>query len=329
MGLMDDLRRELERAAAEAQRQAAAGRRQQNAPTGSGGPALDLGLNDTSATPTGTLPLPPAKRLAVVTCMDTRVLVEKALNLRAGDAHILRNAGGLVTDDVLRSLAVSHHALGVQGIIVMGHTDCGMMTFRDDDLRARIRQKMGPAAHLPGTFGAFTSVEASVQAQLRRVRASGLFPPSVSLRGCVYDLKTGRLSEVTPTVAASAAPGRAPQTPALPAATARVGGRLQRQGLQKAALASPALPVGPTTDDFRRKVETMQRDEAAPLNVLGPSVPMPAFDLDIPPDPATAPPSGRTTFALSARDLLRALVLGSVVAAPRAKRPSRTPEPRR
>ncbi len=310
MGLMDDLRRELEKAAQEAKRQVeAAAAQRQNLPAP---PRTEDAPND--FVPTGALPLPPAKRLAVVTCMDTRVLVEKALDLRAGDAHILRNAGGLVTDDVLRSLAVSHHLLGIEQVFVVGHTDCGLMTFRDADLRARIRQKMGPTANVPGAFGAFSDVETNVRAQMRRVRASGLFPPALVVRGFVYELKTGRLNEVAPvSVAAPATSAAAPRPAPGPLPTARVGGRLVREGLQKVASAPPA--PAPSADDFRRKVEAMEQGEAAPLNSLAP-----AFDLGLP-DATLAALDG--PLGADARELVRAFVLGGVLNEPRGRRTPR------
>ena len=316
MGVIDDLRRELEKAAQEAKRQteAATAQQRQNLPTP---PQTEDAPGN--AISTSALPMPPAKRLAVVTCMDTRVLVEKAFDLRPGDAHILRNAGGLVTDDVLRSLAVSHHLLGIEQVIVVGHTDCGLMTFRDADLRARIRQKMGPAANLPGTFGAFSNVETNVRAQMRRVRASGLFPPALVVRGFVYELKTGRLNEVAPESAAAPVPAP-PALRAVPGSvpTARVGGRLVREGLQKVSLASVAAASSPSADDFRRKVETMERSEAAPLNALPSSSPAssPAFDLGLPDAPDDL-------LGASARELVRAFVLGGVLNEPRGRRTPR------
>ncbi len=145
--------------------------------------------------------------------MDTRVLVEKALNLRAGDAHILRNAGGLATSDVLRSLAVSVHLLEVNQIVLIGHTGCGMMTFEDDELRARIREKMGGAVRVP-EIGAFGDVETSVREQIRHVRTCPWIPDTVSVRGFVYDLKTGRLAEVSFERAKRGRPrGRKPRLP--------------------------------------------------------------------------------------------------------------------
>lgn len=303
MGLMDDLRRELEKAAQETKRQVEIA-----APPQTGAAPGDF-------VPTAALPLPPAKRLAVVTCMDTRVLVEKALNLRAGDAHILRNAGGLVTDDVLRSLAVSHHLLGIEQIFVVGHTDCGLMTFRDADLRAHIRQKMGPTANLPGAFGAFSDPETNVRVQMRRIRASGLFPPALLVRGFVYELKTGRLNEVAP--AGIREPAASSTVPAGLIPTARVDGRLVRQGLQKVASAPTAAPpLPPSAEDFRRKVETMEQDEAAPLNAL---VSSPAFDLGLPESAQNAVSAPDSPLGANARELIRAFVLGGVLNKPRGR----------
>jgi carbonic anhydrase len=97
----------------------------------------------------GHLPMPPARKLAVVACMDARLVVSQILGLKAGDAHVIRNAGGIVTGDALRSLIISHHLLGTQEFIVINHTDCGMLTFKDDDLRSKLQKQTGTATVAP------------------------------------------------------------------------------------------------------------------------------------------------------------------------------------
>jgi len=144
----------------------------------------------------GHLPLPPARKLAVVACMDARLIVSQILGLKAGDAHIIRNAGGIVTEDALRSLIISHHLLGTQEVIIINHTDCGMLTFKDEDLRARLQQQTGTAVVSPASFQAFTNLERNVQEQIQKLKSHPWVPKQISVRGFVYDVKTGRLREV-------------------------------------------------------------------------------------------------------------------------------------
>jgi carbonic anhydrase len=139
----------------------------------------------------GDLPAPPARRLAVVTCMDARIDPAKALGLDEGDAHVIRNAGGLVTDDALRSLAISHWELGTQELVVIAHTRCGMLALEEDELR----QKIGPEA-AGVEFLPFRDLDASVRESVRRVRESPLLPDSFGATGMVYDVETGRLRQV-------------------------------------------------------------------------------------------------------------------------------------
>lgn len=145
----------------------------------------------------GHLRLPPARKLAVVACMDARLTVEQMLGLQTGDAHIIRNAGGIVTDDAIRSLILSHHLLGTQEFMIINHTDCGMLTFKDEELRAKLKQMTGTAP--PGTvyFHAFSDLEENVRRQIERVKAHPWIPKVIPVRGFVYDVKTGRLSEVS------------------------------------------------------------------------------------------------------------------------------------
>src|ERR1700751_234245 len=144
----------------------------------------------------GQLPMPPARKLAIVAFMDARLTIEPALGLKTGDAHIIRNAGGIVTEDALRSLLISHHLLGTQEFIVINHTDCGMLTFKDEDLRSKLRSATGTAAVAPAAFHAFGELEKNVREQIQKVRAHPWIPKDIPVRGFVYDVKTGRLNEV-------------------------------------------------------------------------------------------------------------------------------------
>ena len=144
----------------------------------------------------GDTPLPPAKKTAVVACMDARIETGRLLGLEEGDAHVIRNAGGVVTDDVLRSLVISQRLLGTEEIILIHHTDCGMLTFHDDDVKAQIEEDTGirPAFALE----AFPDLEGDVRQSIRRIRANPFLPNKDRVRGFVYDVETGRLNEVTP-----------------------------------------------------------------------------------------------------------------------------------
>jgi carbonic anhydrase len=139
----------------------------------------------------GELPMPPGRRFAVVTCMDARIDPARALGLEEGDAHVIRNAGGIVTDDALRSLVISHHLLGTQEALVIGHSDCGMLTFQNEDLH----EKLGPDSH-EIDFHPFPDVEARVRESVDRVESSPLLPPSFTVTGYVYDVRSGELSAV-------------------------------------------------------------------------------------------------------------------------------------
>jgi carbonic anhydrase len=143
----------------------------------------------------GHLPMPPGRRFAVVTCMDARLDPAKFLGLDEGDAHVIRNAGGLVTDDAIRSLTISHWLLGTQGAFVIAHTDCGMLTFTNDDLRGKLRDEAG--ADASGVeFHPFSNLDESVAASVRRIRESEFLPDSFTAEGFVYDVTSGRLREV-------------------------------------------------------------------------------------------------------------------------------------
>jgi len=139
----------------------------------------------------GRLPARPRRRLAVVTCMDARLDPALFLGLEAGDAHVIRNAGGLVNDETLRSLAISHHLLGTREAVVVGHTDCGMLTFTNDDLRARLGPEAGDVDFQP-----FSSLEGRVRESVEVIRRSPLLPDSFGATGFVYEVETGRLRDV-------------------------------------------------------------------------------------------------------------------------------------
>lgn len=144
----------------------------------------------------GGLTMPPARKLAVLACMDARLTIEQFLGLKTGDAHIIRNAGGVATEDALRSLIISHHLLGTQEFIVINHTDCGMLTFEDAALLRRLEEETGTPAITPVHFHAFRDVKSNVRQQVERIRNHPYIPPSIPVRGFVYDVKTGRLEEV-------------------------------------------------------------------------------------------------------------------------------------
>jgi carbonic anhydrase len=144
----------------------------------------------------GNLAMPPGRKLAVVACMDARLTVEDFLGLKTGDAHIIRNAGGIVTEDAIRSLIISHHLLGTQEFIIVNHTDCGMLTFKDDDLTAKLEAGTGSAAVSPSRFHAFGDLEKNVRQQIQRVKSHPWIPANITVRGFIYDVKSGKLNEV-------------------------------------------------------------------------------------------------------------------------------------
>jgi carbonic anhydrase len=144
----------------------------------------------------GSLAMPPARKLAVLACMDARLDVELILGLKPGDAHIIRNAGGIASVDVVRSLIISHTLLGTQEFMVINHTDCGMLTFKDHDLAERLKQETGALPVEPSTFHSFTNLEQNVRDQVMKLRTHPWIPREIPVRGFIYDVKTGRLSEV-------------------------------------------------------------------------------------------------------------------------------------
>jgi carbonic anhydrase len=137
----------------------------------------------------------PERKLAVLTCMDTRLSIV-TLGLKAGDAHIIRNAGGIVTDDTLRSLLISHYLLGTEEFMIINHTDCGLMHTTEQDLRTRIQNSTGTAAIAPSFFYAFQNIEENVRHQLQKLRSHPWVPEKVTVRGFVYDVASGLLREI-------------------------------------------------------------------------------------------------------------------------------------
>jgi carbonic anhydrase len=143
----------------------------------------------------GDLPLPPSKKVAVIACMDARVMPSHLLGIKEGEAHVIRNAGGVVTDDEIRSLAISQRLLGTEEIILIHHTDCGMLTFTDDDFRRQVQEDTGikPA----WAAEAFSDLEEDVRQSVARIKASPFIPRKDSVRGFVFEVETGRLREIT------------------------------------------------------------------------------------------------------------------------------------
>ncbi|MCV7386212.1 beta-class carbonic anhydrase [Mycolicibacter longobardus] len=143
----------------------------------------------------GPLPMPPSKHVAIVACMDARIDVYRVLGLHEGEAHAIRNAGGVISDDAIRSLAISQRLLGTREIILIHHTDCGMLTFTDDDFKRSILEETGlrPA----WAAEAFPDEAEDVRQSLRRIKASPFITKTTSLRGFVFDVATGKLGEIT------------------------------------------------------------------------------------------------------------------------------------
>jgi carbonic anhydrase len=143
----------------------------------------------------GDLPMPPARHVAIVTCMDARLHPEKFLGLEVGDAHVIRNAGGRVSEDALRSLVISEQLLGTTEIVVIHHTDCGMLTFTNEQLAAKVQQELG--VDVSGRdFLPFSDLEQSVRDDVEIVRSSPLIPSNIPVSGAIYDVRTGKVHEV-------------------------------------------------------------------------------------------------------------------------------------
>ena len=144
----------------------------------------------------GDLPMPPARHVAVLTCMDARLHPSRFLGLNEGDAHVIRNAGGRASDDAIRSLVISQQLLGTNTVLVIHHTDCGMVTFSNEDLRAKLKQELhvdaGDIDFLP-----FRDLEQSVRDDVAKIKSSPLIPDNVEVSGFIYDVRTGKLLPVT------------------------------------------------------------------------------------------------------------------------------------
>lgn len=149
----------------------------------------------TAAFDKGDLPMPPACSVAVVTCMDARLHPEKFLGLEVGDAHVIRNAGGRVSEDAIRSLVISERLLGTNEIVVIHHTDCGMLTFRNEDLTAKIKEDLGVET-AGRDFLPFSDLEQSVRDDVETLRGSELIPDEITVSGAIYDVETGEVREV-------------------------------------------------------------------------------------------------------------------------------------
>jgi carbonic anhydrase len=143
----------------------------------------------------GDLPMPPGKHLAVVACMDARLNVYALLGLREGEAHVIRNAGGVVSDDVLRSLVISQRLLGTREVVLVHHTDCGMLTFTDDAVKADIEADVGLRPHF--ALEAFSDLERDIRQSIARIKASPFVPNKDAVRGFIYDVRSGAVQEVT------------------------------------------------------------------------------------------------------------------------------------
>jgi carbonic anhydrase len=144
----------------------------------------------------GALSIPPARKLVVLACMDARLNVNEALGLDTGDAHIIRNAGGIATDDAIRSLIISHDLLGTEEFVVINHTDCGMLKFTDKDLQKNLKQKYkSDASEIK--FYSFPNLEENVKNQVNKIKSTPFFSPDISVHGFIYDVKTGKIERIT------------------------------------------------------------------------------------------------------------------------------------
>ena len=143
----------------------------------------------------GDLPMPPAKQIAIVTCMDARLSPYVMLGLSEGDAHVIRNAGGIITDDEIRSLMISQRLLGTREVMLIHHTGCGMLTFSEEEVKGQIQEEVGIKP--PFALESFTDLEENVRQSIRRIEASPFIPHKDSVRGFIYEVETGRLREVT------------------------------------------------------------------------------------------------------------------------------------
>ena len=143
----------------------------------------------------GELSMPPARKVAIVACMDARISPFALFGLEVGDAHVIRNAGGVITEDEIRSLAISQRKLGTEEIVLVHHTDCGMLTFTDDEFRQQIQEETGIKPQWPAE--SFTDLEEDLKQSMLRIKTSPFIPNTDSVRGFVYEVETGKLREVT------------------------------------------------------------------------------------------------------------------------------------
>jgi carbonic anhydrase len=143
----------------------------------------------------GDLPMPPGKQIAIVTCMDARLSPSVMLGLHEGDAHVIRNAGGVITDDEIRSLVISQRLLGTQEVMIIQHTDCGMLTFSDDEVKQQIQDDVGIKPHF--SLESFSDLDENLRQSIARIKSSPFIPNKESVRGFVYEVETGRIREVT------------------------------------------------------------------------------------------------------------------------------------
>lgn len=144
----------------------------------------------------GALPIPPARKLAILACMDARLNVNEVLGLGTGDAHIIRNAGGIATDDAIRSLIISHELLGTQEFAIINHTDCGMLKFTDTDLQKELTEKYKSDAS-EVKFHSFQNLEENVKNQVNKIESTPFLPPDIPVYGFIYDVKTGKIERVS------------------------------------------------------------------------------------------------------------------------------------
>lgn len=156
---------------------------------------LDANKNYAESFDQGDLPIPPARRVAIVTCMDARIHPEDALGIELGGAHMIRNAGGRVSGDAIRSLVISQQLLGTNEVVVMHHTDCGMMSFENEDLAAKIQEDLGVDAS-DQDFLTFSDLEQSVRDDVEALESSALIPDDVSIVGAIYEVESGKVREV-------------------------------------------------------------------------------------------------------------------------------------
>jgi len=142
----------------------------------------------------GDLPLPPAKKVAVIACMDARIVPSRILGLEEGDAHVIRNAGGVVTEEEIRSLAISQNLLGTEEVLLMHHTDCGMLTFDDEEFATKLEDETGQRPDFEAH--AFSDLDDNIRKSIKTIKESPFIPNKDSIRGFVYEVETGRLREV-------------------------------------------------------------------------------------------------------------------------------------